>query len=471
MDSDNQSVAGSASARKGFVSPTSSFVEFSELESEVYTERGRAEAQMYDPHSERTIRRPITDFETVVHLLKGSIGAGILAMPKAFLHAGVITGVVGTIMVGVLCCFSLGTLIRMQYVQCQRLKVPFLTYPRSMKVALVNGPKCLRPFAFLAPPLVDFFLTTFQVGICTAYVIFVAESLKEVADASGLVPDLELPIYFLIIFVPVLVLNFIRNLKRLMPISLLANVLIIVAFACCFYFIFCVGDWKYETCQLVSPIPTWPLFLGTVLFAVEAVGVIIALEHNMLNPKHFLSGKRIFPRTLAVVITMYLCVGLLGYLKYGEQVRDTVVASLPQDQWLSLFIKFVFALCIYGTYPLQMYVALEIIWGNYLWPCLRDCNHHSCCEYLMRISTVVFSFLLAVMIPQIDIVISLVGAFCLSTLGITFPFLLELCTRYPDDLNAFTIAKDMLFMLFGLAVLVMGTSISLQSLFRTDDIK
>lgn len=37
----------------------------------------------------------------------------------------------------------------------------------------------------------------------------------------------------------------------------------------------------------MAPIETYPLYFGTVLFALEAVGVFIALEANMEKPKNF----------------------------------------------------------------------------------------------------------------------------------------------------------------------------------------
>lgn len=49
--------------------------------------------------------------ETLVHLLKGSLGTGILAMPKAFHQAGYVSGVVNTILIGILCTWGLHILV------------------------------------------------------------------------------------------------------------------------------------------------------------------------------------------------------------------------------------------------------------------------------------------------------------------------------------------------------------------------
>lgn len=43
------------------------------------------------------------DFDALLHVIKSSLGSGILAMPDAFKNSGLIFGLIGTILVGILC--------------------------------------------------------------------------------------------------------------------------------------------------------------------------------------------------------------------------------------------------------------------------------------------------------------------------------------------------------------------------------
>lgn len=53
-----------------------------------------------------------SDFETLVHLLKCSLGTGILAMPQAFARSGLVTGILATVIVGIIVTYCLHVLVR-----------------------------------------------------------------------------------------------------------------------------------------------------------------------------------------------------------------------------------------------------------------------------------------------------------------------------------------------------------------------
>jgi proton-coupled amino acid transporter len=51
------------------------------------------------------------NIETLLHLLKGSLGTGILAMPNAFYRAGYVLGVAGTLFIGFVCTYCIHQLV------------------------------------------------------------------------------------------------------------------------------------------------------------------------------------------------------------------------------------------------------------------------------------------------------------------------------------------------------------------------
>jgi proton-coupled amino acid transporter len=65
------------------------------------------------------------------------------------------------------------------------------------------------------------------------------------------------------------------------------------------------------TREAFAPISKYPLYFGTVLFALEAVGVNIALENNMEKPKDF---PRVLNFGMVIIVFLYAGMGFLGYL-------------------------------------------------------------------------------------------------------------------------------------------------------------
>ena len=82
----------------------------------------------------------------------------------------------------------------------------------------------------------------------------------------------------------------------------------------------------------IAPVDKMPLFFGTVIFALEGIGVVMSLENNMANPTHFIGCPSVLNIGMAVVIMLYSTVGFFGYLRFGSATEASITLNLPQDQ-------------------------------------------------------------------------------------------------------------------------------------------
>lgn len=150
---------------------------------------------------------------------------------------------------------------------------------------------------------------------------------------------------------------------------------------------------------------------------------------------------------------------------------------------------------VFITHVVALYVAIDIAWTHYILKRVENSPRKSLCNYVLRTALVLLTckFLhqfptvvlnltkyyiiwlfvllvaLAIVIPNLDIFISFIGALTLSMLGILFPALLDSCARWYTTsgwAKAWMLFRNFLIGCIGLAGFVVGTSLSIQDIFN-----
>ncbi|XP_055297031.1 proton-coupled amino acid transporter-like protein CG1139 isoform X2 [Sitodiplosis mosellana] len=411
--------------------------------------------------------------DTIVHLLKGSLGTGILAMPKAIYHAGYITGTVGTISIGMICIYCVQMLLKSHYELCKRRKIPQMDYTTIVENAVLEGPKSINRYAPLFKHLANAFLLMCQIGACCIYVVFMAKNIKSIVDYATGSDETDVRLYMVLILLPIIFLNWIRNYKYLAPLSTFANFVTIISFGIICYFIV-REPISLEGKRAFGPASEFPFFFGTVLFSLEAIGVVIPLENEMKTPKSYVGLTGVLNRAFVIIVILYIGMGLFGYLKYGDAVGESITLSLEinskADEILAQSVKGMLAFGVFISHGLQCYVAINLTWNKYIVSKITNDRYKLFWEYVVRTVICLITFLLAVLIPKLDLIISLVGALCLSALGLIFPALIETCVFWRSTCGAslsLMVTKNILIVCFGLFALTVGTGTSVLAIFES----
>lgn len=77
-----------------------------------------------------------------------------------------------------------------------------------------------------------------------------------------------------------------------------------------------------------------------------------------------------------------------------------------------------------------------------------------------------FTAIVAIVVPELDLLISLVGALASSSLALVFPPLIEILTyKAPNErLSSLSVIKDISIMVFGVFGCVVGTWVSIDEI-------
>lgn len=260
----------------------------------------------------------------------GSLGSGILAMPLAFANAGLWFGLISMFIIGLICTYCVHVLVKCEHLLCHRTQTPKMDYSELAEKSFLCGPRILHRFARMAKFIVSTFIVMVLVGCCCVYNVFVATNVKQVIEHySDFNYDLR---WYIFALLPLLIMiNLVRDLKKMAIFSLIANILVALCLISTAYYVLTDLPSPSER-PAIAEFKKMPLFFGSAIFALEAIGVVMSLENNMQTPQNFIGCPGVLNIGMSVVVILYTAVGFFGYLKYGDATQGSITLNLPLDQ-------------------------------------------------------------------------------------------------------------------------------------------
>lgn len=262
-------------------------------------------------------RGDASQLKTFFTLLKAFIGTGIMFLPKAFKNGGMLFSSITMILVSAITalCFEL-------LLSCRK------TYGGAGYGDLgksISGPK-LRALILVS-------ITLSQIGFVCAGLIFTADNLASFLDAVSKSKGEPLSTTALIGIQLILLipLSFIRNISKLGPAALLADVFILIGLTYIYWYdiswISKMGGF-HPTIELFNP-RDFTMTIGSAIFTFEGIGLILPIQSSMAQPEHF---SKLLYIVMLMITVIFTSVGVLCYGTFGENVSVEVITNFPQIQ-------------------------------------------------------------------------------------------------------------------------------------------
>lgn len=207
-----------------------------------------------------------------------------------------------------------------------------MNFSEVAEAAFAHGPKWGRKFAkfFKILILQSLFWTYF--GTCSVYTVIIATNFKQVIEYQFGLEDLNLRLCIAALLIPLIILAWVPNLKYLAPVSMIANFFMGIGLGITFYYL--VKDLKpFESVPAIGKVSEMPEFFSITIFAMEAIGVVMPLENQMKTPQKFVGICGVLNLGMSGVTLVYILLGFLGYLCYGDQTLDSITLNLPTEEW------------------------------------------------------------------------------------------------------------------------------------------
>lgn len=111
----------------------------------------------------------------------------------------------------------------------------------------------------------------------------------------------------------------------------------------------------------------------------------------MKKPKVFMKTFGVLNIGMGVIVALYTGMGFFGYIRYGGAIEGSITFSLGEPLALANAVQILLAIAIFFTHPIQCYVAIDIIWNEYIAPNLEKNSHKLLWEYVVRTSLVLLT--------------------------------------------------------------------------------
>lgn len=174
--------------------------------------------------------------------------------------------------------------------------------------------------------------------------------------------------------------------------------------------------------------------------------VVIPITESMKEPQKFPGVLR---RTLIVITTLFISLGAVSYLAFGEDVQTIILLNLPSKDPVVSSIQTLYSLAICLSIPLQLFPAIRIM-ENGLFT-TRSGKNNAMVKWQKNVFRVLVVFLCAWIAivgskDKLDKFVALIGALFCIPLCFVFPPLFHMKAL---TLSKWRLAADVALILFG----------------------
>lgn len=290
-----------------------------------------------------------TDKKAYFLLLKAFIGTGVLFLPKAFANGGLLFSIITLSFFAALSfwCYLILVYAKMAVRVSSFAELGLKLYGNWLQRLILSS------------------IVISQMGFVAAYIVFTAENLRAfVVNVTGFAMD-DLPIFWFImgqVFI-VTPLSLIRDITKLSLLAVLANFFIFTGLVAVLYFI--CHEWLITNGRHFGPNieyffneSEFSLFIGVAIFAFEGIGLIIPIQESMIYPNNF---PRVLGQVILTITIVFVIIGSLGYLTFGDHINTVILLNLPQDSILVIMTQLLYSFAILLSTPLQLFPAIRLI--------------------------------------------------------------------------------------------------------------
>ncbi|VDO59475.1 unnamed protein product [Haemonchus placei] len=384
----------------------------------------------------------ISPTRAVLTLSKSMFNAGCFSLPYAWKLGGLWVSLVLSFVIAGFNWYGNHILVRASQHLAKKSERSALDYGHfAKKVCDYSDIRFLRNNSKAVMYVVNVTILFYQLGMCSVAILFISDNMVHLlGDRVGGDRHTQMIVMASITLVFIMVTNMFTEMRVVSAFALVSSVFFIIgATVIMQYTVRQPNQWR--------ELPGYTNFTGTIMmigmsmYSFEGQTMarfsppirILPVENKLETPEAFLAPNGVLPTTMIICTCFMTALGFYGYTGFGDKIAPAITTNVPKEGLYSTVNVFLMLQSMLG-HSIAMYVVFDMFFNGFRRKFSARFPHcpKSVVDKGFRMFWVMLTFLMAVLIPKLEIMIPLVGVTSGTLCALVYPPIFEMITFWTD---------------------------------------
>ncbi|PAV86341.1 hypothetical protein WR25_14659 [Diploscapter pachys] len=373
-------------------------------------------------------KHTISTFSGVITLSKAMVNAGVFSLPYAWKLGGLWVSFAASILIALINWYGDYILAKSAQYLSKKVGRSSLDYGHfAKKVCETSDIEFLRKHSHAMVFAVDMSILAYQLGMCSVAILFISD-------------------------------------------NMIVSFFAIVSTVFLFFGSFVIAQYTIRQPNHWSELPAYTDFKSTIMmmgiltYAFEGQTMVLPVENKLAKPENFLAPVGVLSITMVTCSSFMTFLGFIGYTAFAQHVGPTITINVPKDGFYTSVNICLMVQSLLGN-GMAMYVIFDMFQNGFRTKFGKICPSFPIrvADKGFRVFWVLVTYLMVVLIPHLETMMSLVGVTAGTMCALIFPPLFEVIvfwTDWKDNLSTchrmFKIIRNFTAMILGFAFIACG---------------
>uniref|UniRef100_A0A0N5A8E8 Aa_trans domain-containing protein n=1 Tax=Syphacia muris TaxID=451379 RepID=A0A0N5A8E8_9BILA len=372
----------------------------------------------------------ISPHRAVLTLSKSMFNAGCFSLPYAYKLGGLWVSFALSFVIAGFNWYGNHILVKSSQHLAKKSERSSLDYGHfAKKVCDYSDIRFLNNNSKMVMYIVNVTILFYQLGMCSVAILFIADNMEHLLSnyiKGGTTMMATISLGF------ILLTNMFTEMRVVSAFAMISSVFFMLGTCVIMQYAIRQPN-KWNTLPVHGDFAGTFMFIGISMYSFEGQTMILPVENKLETPDDFLNNMGVLPTTMILCTVFMTAIGFYGYTGFGNEIAPTITVNVPKDGLYSTINVFLMLQSMLG-HSIAMYVIFDMFFNGFR---RKFTNRFPLCPKILidkgfRTFWVLISYLMAVSIPHLEIMIPLVGVTSGTLCALVYPPIFETITFWTD---------------------------------------